>query len=45
MALEAADIAEEQKFEQEARMNSVENVIQRNQAALNGDLDTSLLGA
>lgn len=44
MAMNAANIAEDQKFEQEARMNSVQNTIMNNQMALAGGLDTSLLG-
>lgn len=44
MAMNAANIAEEQSFEQEARMNSVQNTIMNNQMALAGGLDTSLLG-
>lgn len=45
MALKAANIAEDVKFEQEARANSVEDVIQENQIALQGGIDTSLLVA
>lgn len=45
MALAAADISENQAFEQEARMNSVDDVIQQNQIALAGGVDTSLLAA
>lgn len=44
MAMNAANIAEEQSFEQEARMNSIQNTITNNQMALAGGLDTSLLG-
>lgn len=44
MAMNAANIAEEQSFEQEARMNSIQNTIMNNQMALAGGLDTSLLG-
>lgn len=44
MAMSAANIANEQKFEQEARMNSIQNTIMNNQIALAGGLDTSLLG-
>ena len=44
MAMNAANIANEQKFEQEARANSIQNVIMNNQVALAGGLDTSLLG-
>lgn len=45
MAMNAANIADEQKFEQEARMNSVQNVITSNQVALAGGLSTSALAA
>lgn len=45
MALAAADVAQEQKFEQESRMNSVDNVLRQNQIALSGGIDTSLLAA
>lgn len=44
MAMNAANIANEQSFEQEARMNSVQNTIMNNQIALAGGVDTSLLG-
>lgn len=44
MAMNAANISNEQSFEQEARMNSVQNTIMNNQIALAGVLDTSLLG-
>ena len=44
-ALVAADIAEEQSFQQEARTNSIENVIENNKIALNGGLSTSVLAA
>lgn len=44
MAMNAANIAEEQSFEQEARMNSIQNTIMNNQMALAGGLNTSLLG-
>lgn len=44
MAMNAANIANEQSFEQEARMNSVQNTIMNNQMALAGGLETSLLG-
>lgn len=44
MAMNAANIAEDQKFEQEARMNSIQNVIMNNQIALSGGLETNLLG-
>ena len=36
--------AEDQAFEQEARMNSIQNTIMNNQMALAGGVDTSLLG-
>ena len=45
MALNAAEIAEDQNFESEARMNSVENTIMNNQIALSGGLQTNLLGS
>lgn len=44
MAMQAANIADEQKFEQEARANSIQNTIMNNQIALAGGLDTNLLG-
>lgn len=44
MAMNAANIANEQTFEQEARMNSVQNTIMNNQIALAGGMSTSLLG-
>lgn len=44
MAMNAANIANEQSFEQEARANSVQNTIMNNQIALAGGMDTSLLG-
>lgn len=44
MAMNAANIAEEQSFEQEARANSIQNTIMNNNIALAGGLDTSLLG-
>lgn len=44
MAMIAANIAEEQSFEQEARANSIQNTIMNNNIALAGGLDTSLLG-
>ena len=44
-ALVAADIAEEQSFEQEARTNSIENVIESNKIALSGGLGTNVLAA
>jgi len=45
MAMKAANIADTTKFEQEARMNSVDDVIQQNEIALQGGIDTSLLAA
>lgn len=45
LALKAKDIVDDVKFEQEARMNSVDNVIQRNQIALSGGINTSMLAA
>ena len=45
LALKAKDIVDDVKFEQEARMNSVDNVIQRNQMALSGGINTSMLAA
>lgn len=44
MAMTAANIAENQAFEQEARANSIQNTIMNNNIALAGGLDTSLLG-
>lgn len=44
MALAAMDISEDTKYEQEARANSVTNILQQNQIALAGGIDTSLLG-
>lgn len=43
MALAAADIAEEQKYEQTARANSIQNTMLANQIALAGGTDLSLL--
>lgn len=45
MAIKAQSVAEEQNFEQEARMESVENTMYRNNVALAGGTDTSLLVA
>lgn len=45
MALKAANIADDTKFEQEARMNSVDNTIRNNNIALSGGLNTQLLAA
>lgn len=44
MALNAASISEDQAYEQEARANSITNVLEQNQIALAGGIDTSLLG-
>lgn len=44
MAMNAANIADEQSFEQEARANSIQNTIMNNNIALAGGLNTSLLG-
>lgn len=44
MAMNAANIANEQSFEQEARANSIQNTIMNNNIALAGGLSTSLLG-
>lgn len=45
MALKAAAISEDQSFEQEARTNSISNVVLQNQQALSGGIDTNLLGS
>lgn len=45
MAMKAANISDDIKFEQEARMNSVDDVLRQNQIALAGGLDSSLLAA
>lgn len=45
MALKAANISDNIKFEQEARMNSVDDVLRQNSIALAGGLDSSLLAA
>lgn len=45
MALKAAAISEDQSFEQEARTNSISNVVLQNQQALSGGVDTNLLGS
>jgi len=45
MAMKAAEISEDVKFEQEARMNSVDNVLRNNQIALAGGVDLNLLGS
>lgn len=44
MALAAMDVSNDIAYEQEARANSVTNVLQANQIALAGGIDTSLLG-
>ena len=44
MAMSAANIANDQSFEQEARANSIQNTIMNNNIALAGGLETSLLG-
>lgn len=45
LAMTAAAISDDVKFEQEARMNSVDNVLRNNQIALAGGIDTNQLGA
>lgn len=45
MALKAANITDQIEFQQEARMNSVENTLKANEMALAGGVDTSLLAA
>ncbi len=44
MALDAAQVSDEQKFEQEARLNSVTNTIMNNKEALAGGYSTNTLG-
>ena len=44
MALAASEISEDISYEQESRTNSVTNVLQQNQIALAGGIDSSLLG-
>lgn len=44
MAMQAAEISEDIKFEQEARMNAVDNVLRNNQIALAGGVDLNSLG-
>lgn len=44
IALAASEISEDISYEQEARTNSVTNVLQQNQIALAGGIDSSLLG-
>ena len=43
MALKASNVADTIKFQQEARMNSVDDVIRQNQIALSGGLDTNAI--
>lgn len=45
MALTAAQISQDQKFEQEARTNNITNVLMNNQIALAGGVDTQALGS
>lgn len=45
MALAALDVSNDEKYEQEARTNSVTNVLQQNQIALAGGIDPSLLAS
>lgn len=45
MALKAANISDDIQFEQEARMNSVTDIIKQNEIALAGGVDTSVLVA
>lgn len=45
LAIRAKAISDDVKFEQEARANSVDNVIQNNQIALSGGINSSLLAA
>lgn len=45
MAMKAAEISDDIKFEQEARMNAVDNVLRNNQIALSGGVDLNLLGS
>lgn len=45
LAISASRISDYVAFEQEARMNSVDNVLRNNQIALAGGIDTSLLGS
>lgn len=44
MAMLANEVNEEEKFQMEARVSSINNVLQANQIALAGGIDTSLLG-
>lgn len=44
MALSAAELSNDMAFQQEARMNNIQNTIQNNQIALAGGLETSTLG-
>lgn len=43
MALKASNVADNIKFQQEARMNSVDDVLRQNQIALAGGLDTTAI--
>lgn len=45
MALKAQNVSDTIKFEQEARANSIDNVMEANTIALAGGVDTSLLSA
>lgn len=45
MALKAANVSDTTKFEQEARMNSVDDVLRANSIALAGGIDTNVLGS
>lgn len=45
LALAAASVSDDQSFQQEARMNASQNVIQNNQWALDGGVSTDLLAA
>lgn len=45
MALQAARISDDQKLEQEARMNTVNETLMKNKIALAGGIDTTTLGA
>lgn len=44
LALSAAELSNDMAFQQEARMNNIQNTIQNNQIALAGGLETSTLG-
>lgn len=45
MALQASRISDDQKLEQEARMNTVNETLMKNKIALAGGIDTTTLGA